>query len=66
MVVSPLSRLAIALMLGVLSDNPQLAGKLLVGEMEGMRSARRGDFRVIYEIEEDTRTVVEIPHLPER
>lgn len=53
-------------MLGVLSDNPQLAGKLLVGEMEGMRSARRGDFRVIYEIEEDTRTVVEIPHLPER
>ena len=23
-----------------------------------MRSARRGDFRVIYEIEEDTRTVV--------
>lgn len=48
-------------MLGVLSDNPQLAG-----EMEGMRSARRGDFRVIYEIEEDTRTVVEIPHLPER
>ena len=50
----------------MLSDNPQLAGKLLVGEMEGMRSARRGDFRVIYEIEEDTRTVVEIPHLPER
>ena len=52
------SGVAIALMLGALSGNPQRAGKPLVGELEGMRSARRGDFRVIYEIEEDTRTVV--------
>jgi mRNA interferase RelE/StbE len=61
----PLNRLpekvrdvAIALMLGPMSENPQRVGKPLVGQLEGMRSARRGDFRVIYEIEDDTRTVV--------
>jgi mRNA interferase RelE/StbE len=49
---------AIALMLGPLSENPHRAGKPLVGQLEGMRSARRGDFRVIYEIDEDSRIVV--------
>ncbi len=49
---------ALALMLGAMSENPHRAGKPLVGQLEGLRSARRGDFRVIYEIEEDTRTVV--------
>jgi mRNA interferase RelE/StbE len=49
---------AITLMLGPLSENPHRAGKPLVGQLEGMRSARRGDFRVIYEIDEDSRIVV--------
>jgi mRNA interferase RelE/StbE len=49
---------AIALMLGPMSKNPQRVGKPLVGQLEGIRSARRGDFRVICEIEEDNRTVV--------
>ncbi len=49
---------AIALMLGSLSDNPHRAGKPLVGELEGLWSARRGDFRVIYEIDDDSNIVI--------
>ena len=48
----------IALMLGGMSDNPQQAGKPLVGELEGLRSARRGDFRIIYEVDEATNAVI--------
>ncbi|MGD9704517.1 MAG: type II toxin-antitoxin system RelE/ParE family toxin [Acidimicrobiia bacterium] len=49
---------AIALMSGSLSDNPRRVGKPLVGELEGLWSARRGDFRVVYEIDEDACTVI--------
>jgi mRNA interferase RelE/StbE len=49
---------AIALMLGAMSENPHRVGKPLVGELEGLRSARRGDFRVVYEIDEGNMTVV--------
>lgn len=49
---------AIASMLGSLSDNPRRAGKPLVGELQGLWSARRGDFRVVYEIDEEAQTVV--------
>jgi mRNA interferase RelE/StbE len=38
--------------------NPRRAGKPLRGELEGLYSARRGDFRIIYEIHLATRTVV--------
>jgi mRNA-degrading endonuclease RelE of RelBE toxin-antitoxin system len=38
--------------------NPQRAGKPLRGELEGLHSARRGDFRVIYEILEDEHVVL--------
>jgi mRNA-degrading endonuclease RelE of RelBE toxin-antitoxin system len=43
---------------GSIAENPQRAGKPLRGELEGLRSARRGEFRVIYEIDEDARTVL--------
>ena len=49
---------AIALMLGAMSENPQRVGKPLVGELTGLRSARRGDFRIIYDIDDDTNTVI--------
>ena len=49
---------AITLMLGSLSDNPHRAGKPLVGELEGLWSARRGDFRVVYEIDDDANIVI--------
>ena len=38
--------------------NPRRAGKPLRGELEGLYSARRGDFRVIYEILDDERVVL--------
>ena len=43
---------------GPISKNQQRLGKPLVGELEGLRSARRGDYRVIYEILEDDETVL--------
>lgn len=43
---------------GPISDNPNRLGKPLVGELEGLRSARRGDYRIIYEIFEDDQVVL--------
>lgn len=37
---------------GPLADNPHRVGKPLRGELAGRHSARRGEFRVIYEIHE--------------
>lgn len=36
----------------VLPENPQRVGKPLERDLEGSHSARRGDYRVIYEIHE--------------
>jgi mRNA-degrading endonuclease RelE of RelBE toxin-antitoxin system len=49
---------AIELMLGALASAPQRAGKPLVGELAGLWSARRGDYRVVYEIDEKKSAVV--------
>lgn len=43
---------------GPIADNPNRLGKPLVGELEGLRSARRGDYRIIYEIFEDDLVVL--------
>lgn len=50
---------------GPLADNPQRVGKPLRGELGGLHSARRGDYRVIYGILQDVRTV-EIVHIDRR
>jgi mRNA-degrading endonuclease RelE of RelBE toxin-antitoxin system len=44
--------------LGSIAENPQRAGKPLKGELEGLYSARRGEFRVIYEVDESSRIVL--------
>jgi mRNA interferase RelE/StbE len=44
-------------MLGPIAEHPRLAGKPLVGELAGLYSARRGDYRVIYEIDDDRKVV---------
>lgn len=49
---------AIEAILGGIAENPQRAGKPLTGELTGLFSARRGDYRVVYEIDEDSRTVL--------
>lgn len=50
---------------GPLAENPQRVGKPLRGELSGLHSARRGDYRVIYGMVEDARTV-EILHIDRR
>jgi mRNA-degrading endonuclease RelE of RelBE toxin-antitoxin system len=43
---------------GSIADNPQRAGKPLRGELEGLYSARRGEFRVINEVDEPSHIVL--------
>ncbi len=48
----------------VLPENPERMSKPLVGELTGLRSARRGDYRVLLEVDRDRRRilVVRIAH----
>jgi mRNA interferase RelE/StbE len=43
---------------GTIAANPLRAGKPLRGELEGLYSARRGEFRVIYEVDEANHVVL--------
>jgi len=49
---------AIEFMLGALAEAPGRVGKPLVGELAGLWSARRGDYRLVYEIDDDARVVL--------
>ena len=49
---------ALATVRGPISDNPFRAGKPLVGVLSGFRSARRGDYRIIYEVLDDAEVVI--------
>lgn len=49
---------ALEFIYGPLADNPRRVGKALRLELEGLHSARRGDFRIVYRITE----VVAIEH----
>jgi mRNA-degrading endonuclease RelE of RelBE toxin-antitoxin system len=50
---------------GPLSENPRRVGKPLKAELAGSWSARRGEWRIIYEID-DTRHVVTITQVAHR
>ncbi len=50
---------------GPLAANPYRLGKPLVGELAGLRSARRGAYRVIYRID-TAYVVVEVVHIDHR
>lgn len=52
---------AVEFIYGPLARNPHRVGKALRFELEGLHSARRGDYRIIYRIDE-TVTVVAIDH----
>jgi mRNA interferase RelE/StbE len=43
---------------GSLASNPERVGRELHLELAGLHSARRGDYRVIYSIEQQARAVV--------
>jgi mRNA interferase RelE/StbE len=40
-----------------LADNPQRVGKPLFGPLAGCHGARRGTYRIVYRIDEPSRTV---------
>jgi mRNA-degrading endonuclease RelE of RelBE toxin-antitoxin system len=50
---------------GPLADEPQRVGGPLSGQLIGMRSARRGSYRIIYKIDEQ-RHQVDIVHIDHR
>ena len=49
---------------GGLSENPHRVGHALRFDLEGKHSARRGDFRIIYQIDDHRRvvTIITIDH----
>lgn len=49
---------------GGLAENPHRVGHALRYDLEGKHSARRGDFRIVYEIDVDRRvvTVLAVDH----
>ena len=49
---------ALEAIFGPIAQNPQGLGKPLVGELEGLHSARRGDYRIIYEIFQENQAVL--------
>ena len=49
---------ALETILGPIATTPQRLGTPLVGELDGLRSARRGDYRIIYEILEAEQVVL--------
>lgn len=54
----------VAFIFGSLAENPKRRGKPLGRELTGLWSARRDEYRVIYQIDDDTVTVyvVDIGH----
>lgn len=44
---------AIELMMGPVAEAPKRVGKPLLGELAGLFSARRGDYRVIYAVDDE-------------
>jgi mRNA-degrading endonuclease RelE of RelBE toxin-antitoxin system len=47
-----------AFLFDALAEAPRRVGKPLVGEFEGLWSACRAEYRVVYEIDEESRTVL--------
>jgi mRNA-degrading endonuclease RelE of RelBE toxin-antitoxin system len=43
---------------GALIDNPRRVGKPLRGDLAGIHAARRGTYRVLYRIKEESREVI--------
>lgn len=52
---------AVEFIYGALAENPHRVGKPLRRELEGLHSARRGDFRIVYRIS-DLVTIIAIDH----
>lgn len=53
---------AVEFIYGGLANNPQRVGKPLRFELEGLHSARRGDYRIIYRIDDDQVVIIAVEH----
>lgn len=53
---------AIEFIYGSLAANPRRLGKPLRLDLEGLHSARRGDYRIVYRIDPGRVTIVAIDH----
>lgn len=49
----PVAAACLDFILGPLAENPHRVGKPLRAPLEGLHSARRGQFRIIYEIQDE-------------
>jgi mRNA interferase RelE/StbE len=49
---------ALTALRGSISENPHQLGKPLIGDLAGLFSARRGDYRIIYEIDDEANVVI--------
>ena len=49
---------ALTALRGPIAENPHRLGKPLVGDLAGLFSARRGDYRIIYSIDEIAKLVI--------
>jgi mRNA interferase RelE/StbE len=56
---------AVEFIFGPLAENPQRVGKVLSNELVGRRSARRGQYRIIYRIDDD-QVLVEVIRIAHR
>lgn len=56
--LEPVAFAVIDFITGPLLDNPKRVGAPLRGELEGIWSARRGTYRVLYRVDEDNREVI--------
>ena len=54
----PVAAAVVEFMVGPLTANPHRVGHRLRREFEGLWSARRGSYRVIYEIDDERRLVI--------
>lgn len=55
---------AVEFVYGSLADNPRRVGKPLIGDLKGTWSARRGDYRVLYDVDDEAQvvTVLAVTH----
>lgn len=49
---------AVEAIFATIAVNPKRAGKRLLGDLEGLYSARRGDYRLIYEIDDEVQVLI--------
>jgi len=49
---------SLAAIFGPIAENPRRLGKPLLGELEGLHSARRGDYCILYEIHDEQMVVL--------